>query len=68
MVLKELLVGGGGVQWVDEVGEDKRHQHEDVGDSLVYTCSWLPAKKKVNKRPIIMNEGKTNNQVSGCVL
>jgi hypothetical protein len=38
LILKEL-VGGGGVQGVDEVGEDKRHQHQHVGDSLVYTGS-----------------------------
>lgn len=47
MILKEP-VGGGGVQWVDEVSEDKRHQHQDVGDSLVYTCSCQKRQQETN--------------------
>jgi hypothetical protein len=35
----EELVGRGGVQWMDEVGEHKSHQHQDVCDPLVNRCS-----------------------------
>jgi len=63
----EELVGRGGVQWMDQVGEHKSHQHQDVCDPLVNRCTCGQEIADVNHGKI-RKEDEENKITAKCII